>query len=105
MTSNTAKAVGSLAPPTLGSSVGADDSLVPLPSASKFTVPWLETVPVAGLEAAERSFEEACAQVDQFPPQRISAKQTEHQGETWLMIPDGHGYPVLGQSLASAKRG
>lgn len=51
------------------------------------------------------SFEEACAQVDQFPPQRISASQTEHQGETWLMIPDGHGYPVLGQSLASAKRG
>lgn len=50
-------------------------------------------------------FEDACAQIAQFPPARISASQAERDGETWLVIPDGHGYPVLGQTLASAKRG
>jgi 8-oxo-dGTP pyrophosphatase MutT (NUDIX family) len=51
------------------------------------------------------SFAEACEQIAQFPPQRISASPQERNGEKWLVIPDGHGYPVLGQSLASAKRG
>lgn len=50
-------------------------------------------------------FDDACAQIAQFPPARISARQAERDGEMWLMIPDGHGYPVLGQTLASAKRG
>jgi membrane carboxypeptidase/penicillin-binding protein len=43
--------------------------------------------------------------IAQFPPQRICAQQREHEGESWLMIPDGHGYPVLGQPLASVRRG
>jgi 8-oxo-dGTP pyrophosphatase MutT (NUDIX family) len=51
------------------------------------------------------SFAEACDQIAQFPPQRICAQQQEHEGENWLMIPDGHGYPVLGQPLASVRRG
>jgi 8-oxo-dGTP pyrophosphatase MutT (NUDIX family) len=51
------------------------------------------------------SFAEARAQIAQFPPQRICASPVEHEGEQWLMIPDGHGYPVLGQSMASARRG
>lgn len=50
-------------------------------------------------------FDDACQQIAQFPPARISANQVEREGEMWLMIPDGHGYPVLGQTLASAKRG
>src|SRR5437764_1035969 len=40
----TAKQVGLLAPTTAGSSVKLDDSLVPLPSASKKAVPWLQIV-------------------------------------------------------------
>lgn len=51
------------------------------------------------------SFEEARAQIPHFPPQRIAATLTERQGETWLTIPDGHGYPVLAQTLASVRRG
>jgi 8-oxo-dGTP pyrophosphatase MutT (NUDIX family) len=51
------------------------------------------------------SFAEACAQIAQFPPQRICARPEDRDGEKWLVIPDGHGYPVLGQSLASARRG
>lgn len=51
------------------------------------------------------SFDDACAQARQFPPARISANQEDRDGERWLVIPDGHGYPVLGQTLASARRG
>lgn len=51
------------------------------------------------------NFDEACTQIAQFPPARISANQEDRDGERWLVIPDGHGYPVLGQTLASAKRG
>lgn len=51
------------------------------------------------------SFAEALDQIAQFPVQRISAHQEIRDGEKWLVIPDGHGYPVLGQSMASARRG
>lgn len=51
------------------------------------------------------SFEDACAQAGEFPVQRISARQEVRDGETWLVIPDGHGYPVLGQRLAEVRRG
>ncbi|MCB2074800.1 MAG: NUDIX domain-containing protein [Novosphingobium sp.] len=51
------------------------------------------------------SFAEACAQAEEFPVQRICASQEERDGETWLMVPDGHGYPVLGQPLAEVRRG
>jgi len=51
------------------------------------------------------SFEGALAQIEQFPVQRIHASQEIRDGEKWLVIPDGHGYPVLGQTLASAMRG
>jgi 8-oxo-dGTP pyrophosphatase MutT (NUDIX family) len=51
------------------------------------------------------SFAEACAQIERFPVQRICAQQEIRNGEKWLVVPDGHGYPVLGQPLASATRG
>lgn len=51
------------------------------------------------------NFDDACKQIARHPVQRICGHPTEHQGETWLMIPEGHGYPVLGQPLATAKRG
>ncbi|MCB2060689.1 MAG: NUDIX domain-containing protein [Novosphingobium sp.] len=51
------------------------------------------------------SFEDACAQAGEFPVQRICAQEEDRDGETWLMIPDGHGYPVLGQPMVEVKRG
>jgi 8-oxo-dGTP pyrophosphatase MutT (NUDIX family) len=51
------------------------------------------------------SFEEACSQIERFPPQRICATQELRDGEKWLVIPDGHGYPVLGQPLSEVRRG
>lgn len=51
------------------------------------------------------SFAEAYEQAHQFPPQRICGQQEMRDGEAWLVIPDGHGYPVLGQTLKSARRG
>lgn len=51
------------------------------------------------------SFGAACEQISRFPPHRISASPEDRDGEQWLVIPDGHGYPVLGQTLASARRG
>jgi hypothetical protein len=29
----------------------------------------------------------------------------ERDGERWLSIPDGHGYPVLAEPFATVKRG
>lgn len=51
------------------------------------------------------SFEEALAHVEQHPVQRIGTYTAMRDGEEWLMIPDGHGYPVLGQPMASADQG
>jgi len=51
------------------------------------------------------SFEEAREQAGQFSVERIYASHEIRDGETWLVIPDGHGYPVLGQTLESARRG
>jgi 8-oxo-dGTP pyrophosphatase MutT (NUDIX family) len=50
-------------------------------------------------------FEQACAQTAEFPPYRIAPKKIDREGERWLMIPDDQGYPVLGQPIATAKRG
>lgn len=50
-------------------------------------------------------FDDACAHIAQFPPARISPSEIDRDGVTWLMIPEGLGYPVLGQPLTSAKRG
>jgi len=51
------------------------------------------------------NFDEAATQAAQFPVQRISARKEVRDGEPWLVIPEGHGYPVLGQTLESALRG
>ncbi|MEZ5742383.1 MAG: NUDIX domain-containing protein [Sphingomonadaceae bacterium] len=51
------------------------------------------------------SFAEAVEQARQFPMQRIKPYQEDRDGETWLMIPEDRGYPVRGQTLASARRG
>lgn len=51
------------------------------------------------------SFAEARAQAEAFPVRTISPAQQERDGEMWLTIPDGHGYPVTAQRMATVKRG
>ncbi|MCT2398870.1 NUDIX domain-containing protein [Novosphingobium mangrovi (ex Huang et al. 2023)] len=51
------------------------------------------------------SFAEALAEIAAHPVSRIHPG-TEHRADgEWLVIPDGHGYPVLGQPKATARRG
>lgn len=51
------------------------------------------------------SFAAALHDIACHPVRRIRPTQVEREGEIWLQIAEGHGYPVLGQPLASAKRG
>lgn len=51
------------------------------------------------------SFDEARKQAEAIPVQTISPFQEIRDGERWLLIPEGLGYPVTGQPLATAKRG
>jgi 8-oxo-dGTP pyrophosphatase MutT (NUDIX family) len=51
------------------------------------------------------SFAEARAHAEATPVRTISPLRVERDGETWLTIPEGLGYPVLGQTLATAQRG
>ncbi len=51
------------------------------------------------------SHEEALADIARHPVERIHARIETVDGEEWLMIPDGHGYPVRGQLRSSAERG
>jgi 8-oxo-dGTP pyrophosphatase MutT (NUDIX family) len=50
-------------------------------------------------------FDDALTDIARHPVARICPRQVERDGETWLQIPDGFGYPVLGQPLATATRG
>lgn len=51
------------------------------------------------------SFAEATAHAAQYPVQRIRPAEIEQDGELWVEIPEGHGYPVVRQSITSAERG
>lgn len=51
------------------------------------------------------SFDDALADIARHPVARICPAHVEREGEVWIQIPDGHGYPVLGQPRASAQRG
>jgi len=51
------------------------------------------------------SFAEARAQAEQFPVHVISPAEEQRDGELWLTIPEGCGYPVTGQPMATAERG
>ena len=55
--------------------------------------------------ALSASYDEACAQAAAFPAGIITPQHEERDGERWLCIPEGRGYPITGQPLASAKRG
>ena len=51
------------------------------------------------------NFAEALEQIAQHPVRRVHPGIAVRDGEEWLTIPDGHGYPVLGQPKATAQRG
>ncbi len=51
------------------------------------------------------SHEDAIADIARHPVERIHPGIEMVDGEAWLMIPDGHGYPVRGQLKALADRG
>lgn len=51
------------------------------------------------------TYAEALADIARHPVARIHPVIVERGGEDWLVIPEGHGYPVLGQPKATAQRG
>ena len=61
-------------------------------------------VPTPPPEAEPQTSAEAQAHAESFPIHTITPHIEERDGEQWLMIPEGVGYPVLGQSLSTAKR-
>ena len=55
--------------------------------------------------ALSDSFDAACLHAAQFPLDVLHAFKEFHDGEDWLMMPDGYGYPVLGEPFRLIKRG
>ena len=55
--------------------------------------------------ALSDSFEAACAHAARFPLDVLSASMEERDGEKWLTMPDGYGYPVLGEPMSKVRRG
>ena len=51
------------------------------------------------------SFAETRAHAEAIPPHIITPQKIEREGEIWLTIPEGLGYPVLGQPLDTVRRG
>jgi 8-oxo-dGTP pyrophosphatase MutT (NUDIX family) len=51
------------------------------------------------------SFAEACAQAAAYPVQIISPAMVDEAGTRWLTIPEGLGYPVTRQNMATVMRG
>lgn len=51
------------------------------------------------------SYTDALADIARHPVRRVHPDIVERDGEDWLVIPEGHGYPVLGQPKATARRG
>lgn len=51
------------------------------------------------------SFADARAHAEAIPVQTICPQQQERNGEMWLTIPEGLGYPVTAQPMAAVKRG
>ena len=51
------------------------------------------------------TFEAAKQHAEVFPIDAISPFVEVRDGETWLMVPDGYGYPVLGEPTKTVNRG
>lgn len=55
--------------------------------------------------AGYASHADALADIAAHPVSRIHPANEQRDGEEWIVIPEGHGYPVLGQPRATARRG
>ena len=51
------------------------------------------------------SFDAVCAHAAQFPIRMIWAAREQRDGKDWLVIPEGHGYPVTAELMSSVMRG
>jgi 8-oxo-dGTP pyrophosphatase MutT (NUDIX family) len=51
------------------------------------------------------SFADAVASAQEYPPRRMSARRETIDGDDWVTIPDGRGYPITRQTVAEARRG
>lgn len=50
------------------------------------------------------SFAQACAHAAAVPIRPITPVRAERDGEPWLVIPDDHGYPILGAPIGEDNR-
>lgn len=50
-------------------------------------------------------YDDAANHALQFPIETVLTYMEQRDDERWLCIPDGHGYPILGEPLSSAQRG
>lgn len=55
--------------------------------------------------ALSNSFAETCAHAAQFPLDVLHAQMEMRDGVEWLTMPDGYGYPVLGEPMSQVMRG
>lgn len=51
------------------------------------------------------SFAEARIQAETIPVRMITPRPVERDGERWLTIPEGYGYPVTGEPMSTVRRG
>lgn len=51
------------------------------------------------------SHDDALADIAAHPVSRVHPYNEQREDGEWILIPDGHGYPVLAQSRATARRG
>jgi len=51
------------------------------------------------------TFADALSDAAAHPVRRVHPGREMRADQEWLVIPDGHGYPVLGEPLATAQRG
>lgn len=51
------------------------------------------------------SFDDALTDIAAHPVARVHPGNEERPDGEWIVIPDGHGYPVCGQPRATARRG
>ncbi|MGE4304470.1 MAG: NUDIX hydrolase [Novosphingobium sp.] len=51
------------------------------------------------------SYADALANIAAHPVSRVHPGTEEREDGEWIVIPDGHGYPVLGQCKTTARRG
>ncbi len=51
------------------------------------------------------TFGETRAHAEGLPAQMVTPFMGERDGKRWLLIPEGHGYPVEGEPLDAVERG